>query len=248
MHSSKSITAILFFCFLYQPSNAQDINPKYEFGINIGFLVYQGDLTPRKLGSFETQKISVGLHASRILGSAFSVRGNLLIGSLSGNDALYPFPEYRQHRNFNFSSPVAELSAQLVWNVAGKNYAYKGFSAYLFGGAGVSYVMVKRDWSKIDANYFGEFSEIWTGLAVDAAHQTPHIIPVLPVGAGAIYFFTPHWAINAEASYRFDFTDYLDGFSKSANPSRNDHYLNYAVGLIYRPFKKGRMDCPAMKY
>jgi hypothetical protein len=233
---------------LYYSSYTQEINPKYEFGINIGFLVYQGDLTPEKLGSFRTQKISMALHASRILGHSFSVRGNLLIGSLSGNDALYSFPEYRQHRNFNFTSPVAELSAQLVWNVSGRNYAYKGVSAYLFGGAGVSYVMVKKDWSKTDANYFGEHAEIWTGLTTDAAHQSANIIPVVPVGAGAKYFFTPHWAFNAEASYRFDFTDYLDGFSKAANPSRNDHYLNYAVGLIYRPFKNGKMDCPAIMY
>jgi opacity protein-like surface antigen len=245
--TTKALIACIAIC-LSGTGFAQSDNPKYEFGINIGFLVYQGDLTPEKLGSFRTQKLAFGFHASRILGPAFSLRGNMVIGTLIGNDAVYPFPEYRQQRNFNFISPVTELSAQLVWNVAGRNYADKGFSPYLFAGAGVSFLNIKRDWSQINANYFGELSEIWPGLAIDAAHQPPHILPVFPVGAGMKYFFTPRWAINAEASYRLDFTDYLDGFSKAANPSRNDHYLNYAIGLIYRPFKKGRMDCPALKY
>ena len=38
---------------------AQQKNPKYEFGINLGFTVYQGDLTPERLGSFKTQKLSL---------------------------------------------------------------------------------------------------------------------------------------------------------------------------------------------
>ena len=245
---TKALIASIAIC-ISGTGYAQSDNPKYEFGINIGFLVYQGDLTPEKLGSFRTQKLSLGLHASRILGPAFSLRGNILIGTLVGGDALYSFPEYRQQRNFSFISPVAELSAQLVWNVAGRNYAHKGLSPYLFAGAGVSFLSIKKDWSNINTSYFdSELSDIWTGLAIDAAHQSPHIVPVVPVGAGIKYFFTPHWAINAEASYRLDLTDYIDGFSHAANPARNDHYLNYAIGLIYRPFKKSRMSCPALKY
>ena len=228
---------------------AQSDNPKYEFGANLGFLVYQGDLTPEKLGSFKTQKLSFGLHASRLLSSSFSVRANLAFGKLKGDDARYDNPEYRQQRNFNFTSPVVELSGQFVWNITGSNYADKGFSPYLFAGAGVSFLKIKRDWSNVNTSYFPpETSEIWAGIAADSAHNLPRVIPVIPVGAGVKYFITPQWAVNAETSYRIAATDYLDGFSQAANPDKKDKYLGYSVGLIYRTGKQNRLACPVMKY
>jgi hypothetical protein len=228
---------------------AQLDNPKYEFGINLGFLVYQGDLTPQQIGSFKTQKFSVGLHASRLLSSSFSVRANLAFGKLKGDDAKYSTPEFRQQRNFNFTSPVTELTGQLVWNVTGRNYADKGFSPYLFAGVGVSFLNIKRDYSNINTDYFGgETSEILIGLDADAAHSLPRVIPVVPIGAGVKYFFTPNWAVNAETSYRIATTDYLDGFSQAANPDKKDNYLGYSIGVIYRTGKKNRLGCPVVRY
>jgi Domain of unknown function (DUF6089) len=248
LSTTKALIAFLAIC-ISGSASAQSDNPKYEFGVNFGFLVYQGDLTPERMGSFRTQKFSIGLHASRILGPAFSLRAHLEVGSLKGDDAVYKYPEYRQQRNFNFSTPVTELSAQLIWNVTGSNYADKGFSPYLFAGAGLAYFNIKKDWSRINTSYFDhESSEIWSGLAIDSVHQLPPILPVVPVGGGIKYFFTPRWGINAETSYRFVFTDYLDGFSQAVNPKRDDHYLNYSIGLIYRTGKKNRLACPAMKY
>jgi hypothetical protein len=72
-------------------------------------------------------------------------------------------------------------------------------------------------------------------------------------GAGFRYAITPEISINTEASYRFaSFTDYLDGFRKSANPERDDHYYIASLGLIYsipqndrnRATKK-KSTCPA---
>jgi Domain of unknown function (DUF6089) len=235
--------------FAMSSAYAQQNNYKYEFGINLGFLVYQGDLTPRRLGSFETQKFSVGLHASRLFSSTFSVRGNLVIGSLKGDDAKYDSPEYRKQRNFNFTSPLVEFSGQLVWNVLGRNYVDKGFSPYVFAGAGFSFLKTKRDWSNISTTYFNpEVSEVWAGLAADSAHALPRAIPVAPIGAGVKYFFTPRFAVNAETSYRLTVTDYIDGFSQAANPKKNDHYLNYSIGLVYRTGKNDRLKCPTIRY
>ena len=116
--------------------SAPPTNPKYAFGLNLGFTVYQGDLTPERLGSFRTQRFAFGLHASRLISSSFSIRANFLRGRLKGDDALYSSSEYRQQRNFNFSSPVTEFTGQLVWNPLQRNYTDKGFSPYLFAGAG----------------------------------------------------------------------------------------------------------------
>jgi opacity protein-like surface antigen len=245
---TRAIIAGLAFC-IAGSAHAQVSNPKYEFGLNLGFLVYQGDLTPEQLGSFRTQKLFQGIHASKIISSSFSLRANLAVGKLKGGDALYDNPDYRKQRNFNFSTPVTELSAQFVWNMTGKNYADKGFSPYLFTGAGLSFLKIKRDWSNISTSYFdAETSEIWAGLAADSAHKLPWMIPVIPVGAGIKYFITPNWAVNAESSYRIATTDYLDGFSKAANANKKDNYFGYSIGVIYRTGKKDRLGCPVIKY
>jgi Domain of unknown function (DUF6089) len=243
--SSKTIITVVAFFF------ATASYSQYEFGANFGFTVYQGDLTPEKFGSFKTQKFALGLHADRILGHTFSIRGNLLISKLKGDDGLYDQPEYRQQRNFNFTSSLIELSALLVFNITAKNYADKGLSPYVFAGAGLSFLNIKRDWSRLNRDYFNVQNHVLTdGLAIDSAHSLPRVIPVVPVGGGLRYFFGPQWGINAEASYRLSYTDYIDGFSKAANPDLNDHYLNYALGIIFRPGqdKKNKLGCPVLRY
>lgn len=223
--------------------------PKYEFGINLGFTVYQGDLTPQQLGSFRTQKLALGLHASKLLSPSFSVRAAFLRGRLKGDDGIYANPEYRQQRNFNFSTPVTEFTGQFVWNPLARNYAEKGFSPYFFAGAGFAFLRIKRDWSGFNSSYFdSETSTIFSGLAADTVHSVPRLIPVIPVGMGIKYFITPKLGMNAEAAYRLGYTDYLDGFSEAANPAKKDHYLNYSIGIIYRSGTKNRLSCPKIRY
>ncbi len=223
--------------------------PKYEFGINLGFTVYQGDLTPQQLGSFRTQKFALGLQAAKLLSPSLSVRAAFLRGRLKGDDALYAIPEYRRQRNFNFSTPLTELTGQLVWNPLAKNYVSKGLSPYFFAGAGLAFLRIKRDWSGLNSSYFNsETSTLFSGLAADTTHSVPRLIPVIPIGMGIKYFFTTKLGMNAEAAYRLGYTDYLDGFSEAANPDKKDHYLNYSVGLIYRTGKKDMLKCPKIRY
>jgi hypothetical protein len=229
-------------------TNAQINIPKYELGVGIGGFVYQGDLTPNAAGSVNTTSPGIQLHGSKILSASFLVRANLSISKLNGNDADYAQPEYRQHRNFNFHTSLIELSPQLVWNLLGKNYDDKGFFPYLFGGAGLSFVKIKRDWSRFDAAYFGEGSDLADRLAIDAAHKTPRIIPVIPVGLGLRYSLSSRIAVQAETSYLFVFTDYLDGFSQSVNPVKGDHYHSATISVVYRIGKKNMLDCPVVRY
>ncbi len=251
MNWSFKPTALLVLLFAAKKEMvySQTNQHKYEFGINLGMLVYQGDLTPRRIGSFETQKFTVGLHASKIISPVLSLRGQLAFGKLKGDDAAYDNPEYRKQRNFNFTSPVTELSGQLVWNLTGSNYKDKGFSPYVFAGAGLSLIKVRRDWSALNTEYFQPAtSEVWAGLAADTAHNTPRMIPVIPMGGGVRYFFGRNWGINADATYRLVSTDYLDGFSEAANPDKKDKYMGYTVGIIYRAGKKDMLKCPKVKY
>ena len=246
--TTTSAVIIVLFLFANYAVRAQQY-PKYEFGISIGFTVYQGDLTPQQLGSFKTQKLALGLQAARLLSPSWSVRAAFLRGRLKGDDALYANPEYRQQRNFNFRTPVTEFTGQLVWNPLGRNYADKGISPYVFAGAGLAFLRINRDWSGLNSSYFNsETSSVFSGLAADTTHSVPRVIPVIPIGMGVKYFFTPKLGMNAEAACRLGYTDYLDGFSEAANPAKRDHYLNYSVGIVYRTGKKNMLKCPKIRY
>jgi len=227
-------------------SSAQINIPKYEWGINAGILIYQGDLTPERLGSYRTMKPVVGVYMNKIMNPLFSLRTNLSFGTLKGDDSKYAVPQYRQQRNFNFRSPVFELSELLVVDILQKNMAKQGtgVSPYLFTGIGFSYLKITRDWSRFNGEYFATESKTIEGLAADAQHSLPKLIPVLPIGLGIKFAFSQKFMINAETSYRLTFTDYLDGFSKAANDSRKDSYQSHTVGIVYRFSVNNNMKCP----
>jgi len=233
----------------YCTVRAQTDLPKYEIGVSAGAFVYEGDLTPSSLGSFKTMKPVIGVSASRVLNPWFSIRASLMIGKIAGDDAKYANPAWRRDRNFNFSSSLTEVSVQAVWNIFGNNgNTQSRFSPYLFGGAGYTFLNIRRDWSKMNTSVFDAESTVQAGLNADSAHRLPRGIPVFPLGIGMRYPLTGSLSLSAEAAYRFSFTDYLDGFSKSGNPVRKDHYTSYSIGVIYSLGRRNRMDCPVIRY
>jgi opacity protein-like surface antigen len=236
----------LLFIVLSFGAAAQLNIPKYEIGLQAGFFVYQGDLTPEQWGAYRTPGIALGISGSRILGPSFSLRAAFQAGRLRGDDSAYANPEYRRHRNFRFTTPVYELSGQLVWNILGHNYvARRGtISPYLFAGAGLSVVNIKRDWSRFDAGYFENEPATLQGLQEDQQRNPPKLLPVIPVGAGVRFTLSPRVDLQAETNYRFTFTDYLDGFSRSVNPDKKDAYHSHTVGVVYRLGMKNSFDCP----
>jgi hypothetical protein len=192
----------------------------------------------------------MGITVAKAISTSFALRGALVFGSIAGNDAIYSKPAYRQQRNFNFSSSVKEITAQVVWSLPGVPKNQKGFTGYFFAGGGLSVLKVVPNADNFNPEFFGtEAALIQSGLAADAEHGTPKLLPLLLAGAGVKYFFSPRFGVNAEASYRITYTDYLDGFSQSVNPDLNDHYMNYSVGIIYRTGRVGSaVDCPKIVY
>jgi hypothetical protein len=219
---------------------------KFEFGAGLGMMIYQGDLTPSAWGSYRTARFGLNLHAGKMLNSSLLLRANLLVGRLAGDESKYSSPAYRQERNFKFHAAARELTGQLVWLPLKENR----LSPYVFVGAGLVSLSVNRDWSGINYDYFsGEASAMATALAVDSTQRIPGNTPVGLAGVGLKYFISENLAVNAEYSYRVMRTDYLDGFSFSADPDQKDHYMSYAIGIIYHTGRKKRpMDCPVMRY
>ena len=145
------------------------------------------------------------------------------------------------------------MTGQVVWSYPGVTRYERGFSPYVFVGAGVSKMNIQPDATDFNAEFFGaEAAQIEAGLAADTDHGTPVILPVGTAGIGFKYFFTGQWGANAEASYRITYSDYLDGFSQSVNPKLNDHFMNYSVGILYRNGRKGTatssLNCPKVRF
>ena len=231
-------------------SHAQLNLSNWQIGLNAGAFVYQGDLTPSRFGSYKTLKPGIGLYISRVLSPSLILRTNLALGKLKGDDAKYNDPAWRQQRNFNFTSPVTEISELLVWNILRNNGNEMGkrFSPYLFGGAGISFIKVNRDYSKLNSGYFGDGSYLQSGLMEDLARNPPRSILVLPLGVGVEYYLSPKLALTAETNFRYTTTDYLDGFSRSANPDKKDYYHSHTLGLVYKFGSGNQYGCPVMKY
>ncbi|MEN9548859.1 MAG: hypothetical protein RIR12_1450 [Bacteroidota bacterium] len=228
---------------------AQQPIKNYEFGMGGGIAVYQGDLTPEQLGAYKTMGIAWQLQAAKVISPAWRIRLNLLRGRLRGDDGAYNNPAFRKQRAFNFNSPVTEFTALWVYSPLNNKNA-KGFSPYLYAGGGVSFVNIKKDYSQFNAAYFGDGSDLPNRIAIDDAKKMPKVLPVIPVGMGLRYTISERWAIQAESSYRFLFTDYLDGFSHAANPAKNDHYQTTTINLVYKTGVNGKNKngCPVIKY
>lgn len=227
----KTVLAFVFIYVNFYFLSAQSKLSKYEVGLSGGIFVYQGDLTPEPLGAYKTLKLQLALHVYRIFSPSFAVRLNFNRGKLYGDDAKYNNPDWRQQRNFKFTTPVTEISAQGVWSFLAPKLPR--LSPYIFAGAGFSFVNIKRDFSNLNTTVFGDGTEVQQGLAIDVEKKLPKIIPLVPVGAGLRYLLNNRFSAMAETTYRLSFTDYLDGFSQAANPKKNDHYLSHSIGVVY---------------
>ncbi len=162
-----------------------------EIGGGISSHLYFGDLTPAFTGSFKTAAFGGLLFFNKQLNNVFKLRTNIAIGKLKGDESRFSEPAWRQQRNFKFKSQVVEISELLLWEVLGKANTAKSVAPYVFAGAGLSFLNIKRDWTNFNAAYFGIEPHVATGLAEDQDHSVPKIIPVLPMGAGAQYSFAP---------------------------------------------------------
>jgi hypothetical protein len=224
-------------------ASAQKITkPKYEIGARLSALIYQGDLATSPIGSYGTPGPGAGLFGTWIIDWSWSMRVTADYGTFKADDASYETPSWRRLRNFSFSTSLMEVSAQMLYTI-GDNYTADRLQTYVFAGAGVSLLKVKRDYSRTDPNYFSSRDWLAKGLAADSKAELPQRCLVFPVGAGFRFGIGDYMSVFGEGTYRLMSTDYLDGFSRSANPSLLDHYTNLSVGVIYR-FGDNFINCP----
>lgn len=244
----KSIWIMILLAVLVASVTQAQFYNDMSVSLAVGAYVYQGDLTPEQLGSLRTLSPGINAYAKKPLNAFLSARFNIHIANLQGDDSKYSSPAYRKQRNFAFSTPLKEFSLQLAWDIRGLNYNDHGLRPYIFSGAGISFLNIRKDYSRMNTAFFSENPAIFTGLAADNATRLPRRLLSIPVGVGLEYPVSNRISLNLESAYRFIFTDYLDGFSKSADPNRQDHYHSTSVGVIYKFGKNDNgVGCPVMK-
>jgi len=242
----KTITILLFCSGIFLQSKAQFDFSKFEWGFMVSGFVYQGDLTPSQVGSYRTLRPGINLFMSKELMPRIALRTNLAIGALKGDDAKYSSPSWRLERALVFTTPVVEISELAVVNILPNSR----LMPYVNGGVGLSLLRINRDWSQFNSTFFSNDPKAVAGLAEDIQHSVPKRIIVLPAGIGLKYALNENLSLIAESVYRITFTDYLDGFSKVANPEKKDYYFTHSLGITYHSGNygtkgsKSRIDCP----
>ena len=236
-------TRLLVFCvwvnmgFFATATVAQE---RWEVGGFVGTSGYLGDLNKSNFFSKEPRPAFGAILRYRV-SPYLSLRLSLLHGRLSGRDDHYAD---RAFRNFTTTSPANELATQLelnLWPLADSRNPrdfQPQFTPYLFLGFGVvaTNPVVDLDNMIITKTEYAE------GAEIDRTAIYSNFHAIVPFGLGVKYRFHRQWTLAAEASFRFAFSDYLDGISFAGNPNKSDRYKFSGITLSYR-FKKLATRC-----
>lgn len=228
-------TAFALVCLIFFGQGAiAQIDNDMSIGFNVGTYIYKGDLSPAQLGSTKTMRPGFSVFAIKPINRILDARLQISIAKLAGDDSRYAKPGYMQSRNFSFTTGVKEFSAQLVWNMLGSNNDEPGIKPFLFSGAGIAFINVQKDYSRIDRSVYGPSSSIYANLNKDDAVGSPRNIVTIPVGLGANLPVSERVSFHGEFAYRILFTDYFDGFSEAASTQYKDSYYSTSIGIVYR--------------
>ncbi len=237
----KFTTFLLACCTFTHFSYSQQINKRYELGVLIGQAGYLGDLNKSDFFSKEPN-LGVGLLGRYYYNERWTFRGGLTFGKLTGSDANY---SDRTGRGFKTTSPITDLAATVEWDFLGKKrFSYdtstyqvkfkRTLSPYFFTGLGLAFTNPKADFTGTSTT----LAQYRQGATTDQNAKYSHTNLAIPVGFGVKYDINENFVIALEAGFRFAFSDYLDGISQGANPSRNDKYKLSGITLTYRFDKK----------
>lgn len=195
---------------------------KWEFGGNLGYSNYLGDLVEPSF-TFDQSSFAGGLLLRYQILDQVQIRSNLLVGKLKGDDSNYTA---NMNRAAKFESNFTEITLLgeyefLKIDRSGKEFMDK-FSPY--GYVGLGFALLNLDL---------EIGSSTPEAMDDLRHLPSDIKPVFPLGVGVKYALTKSITVGAEWGMRFVFSDYIDGVSKSGNPDNKDLYLSGGVTVAY---------------
>ena len=203
--------------------SSQNSFAQQEIGVIMGATTYMGDLAgdPQLKRHFEVPElnVAVGLVRRYNLNKNFSVRGNILVGKISGSDGNTDHPG-RNNRGLHFRSMIYETSVQAEWNIMEvinltEHKQILGISTpYLFLGLGGFYFnpQAQNQGRWIDLQPLGTEGQ----LLKESNRSIYNRIQLnIPFGIGFKYAMSNRGSVGFELGLRKTFTDYLDDVSRN---------------------------------
>lgn len=229
---------------------ARYLEKKAELGITYGYLHYLGDLSNDKVLKMRPGQFMAGVLLRRHIGPNLALRGNLSYGQMSETDES---SDLRRPRNTRFEADVAEMVFAAEWHIFGKkrfrtidtafydldkyrqaalvNKFKHAFSPYLFGGGGGIMTRPRASFDLAASEGGSTMPKIKSDKQFGSGTR---IRPGIAFGGGVRIGMGRKWGLGLEAGARTAFTDYFDGVSQSANPSKNDWYWVFNMALTRR--------------
>lgn len=237
MQTTKLKLILAALCIYFSTSavvQAQTVSRSREFGINVGFSSFLGDLggTDDAGRAFfwdvdpQVTRPAIGAIFRQEMMPYLALRVNAYYSELRGADSLSD-NEFRSYRNLSFKSPIAEVSAMAEYSFTRYVGAFKKrFNPYVYAGIG-------GFWFNPQAYYNGQWYELQPlGTEGQGLPEYPYlekysrIAMCYPVGGGFRYLLANNWVLGFEMACRFTNTDYIDDVSGYyADPDY--YYLHY---------------------
>jgi len=192
---------------------AQLFTPHSEIGIKSGISYYTGDLNSNH---FSFTKPAAGLIIKRNIDRRFSVKAELLILQIKGDDRTSE-DTIQLNRGLHFRSTVQELSSQIEFNFLPYevgNILYN-WTPYIFGGISIYNFNPQaensaREW--LDLQPLGTEGQGTTEFPERQKKYSRTQVSI-PLGGGVKLSLNETLSLTISFSARKTFTDYLDDVS-----------------------------------
>lgn len=182
-----------------------------EFGISAGLSGYAGDLdAPELTTNLQNSKAAVGIFARNTLTNRLSVRGNLMIGKIIGDDQLST-QQWQKDRNLSFKSNIVEVAALVELNLFNFGDEGKRWTPFLAAGAAYFHHNPTTEYNGQDVQLQPLGTEGQGGPGY-ADRYNLNLFTV-PFGGGIKYKLNDKITLQGEFLSRFTFNDYLDDVS-----------------------------------
>lgn len=189
----------------------------WEFGGNIGTSHSLTEIGGSKATSrgfimdtqFEATSLSIGAFGKYRINYWFSAELNFNYANINGADSLSPPNTSRYNRGFSFNNNIFELAAKGI--VYAPRIDHK-FPLDIYGYLGIAGFYHNPELYVPDPdNYdFEEYSNYQLAF---------------PMGIGAYYTFQKQYKVGIDIGWRKTFTDYLNGFTRTASKGYDSYYF-----------------------
>ncbi len=215
---------------------------KWEAGVILGGMNYQGDLVPEIYPVPEETNLAYGIFSRWYFNPNFSFRLQGVRGQLSGNDSNSDLTA-TQERRYRFTTTLHELNGMIEWDPFGHKRHQEPFkftkkvTPYGFIGGG----FIHRNTDVVFGSYNpslpiseDELEELMTKVENERRAGEPSFNPSTTIGGGLKFDFSRAFTLGVHLAANYNFTDYLDGVSLLGNAETNDWYWLGAASATFR--------------